>query len=576
MTIRRIIAWRTFFASRVPFTCSSLTASGASTWSLPQRESSLAGGPCASYPLDSKNVRQAGQRGFILPTILSFIVAGLIIAGAVTEVIYTNFFIIGNNVQSQKAFNIAEAGVNYYLWHMSHNATDFKDGKTVPATADPVLGYGPYVHTYIDDNAINQGTFTLWIKPQSNGSTLATVRSIGKIKNSNVSRTIQAQLGATSFASYAVVADTALWFGDTEGVDGPVHSNQGVRMDGSSNADVTSANSTYVPSGAIGGDGASHPGVWCSPSVITPVNCNTRSKSDWHYPVPLVNFNQVSGSLCTIKKVAFAADTATEGLVNQSSPCSQTPTTRTAAYLPQRGASSSATRGYLIQLNPNGTYDLFNVNNENDTLAGYANALATQSVATGISIPSSGVIFAEDNVWVRSSPTYSGRVTIAAGRLATTNNASIKVVDNLVYGTKNGDDAIGLVAEDSVLIAPYAAPATGNFTFEIDAAVLAQSGGVMYPSNYTAGSATCTRGWVGANQKLLFYGSIASRQTWTWSWLRGGACGDAAAYGGGIYISGFKNNDTNYDYNLLYSPPPSYPITGSYNILSWREVLTRP
>jgi hypothetical protein len=65
-------------------------------------------------------------------------------------------------------------------------------------------------------------------------------------------------------------------------------------------------------------------------------------------------------------------------------------------------------------------------------------------------------------------------------------------------------------------------------------------------------------------------------QTWTWNW-EGGACGDAVYDPiSGYYISGIETTSTDYDYNLLYAPPPSYPVTGSYNILSWREVLTRP
>ncbi len=518
------------------------------------------------------------QGGFIIPTILSFIIAGLIFAGAASMIIYNNFFIVGNNIKSQKAFNIAEAGINYYLWHLSHNSTDYKDGHSTPTTPDPILGYGPYVHNYIDDDAVNQGTFTLYISPQGSGSTVVNVRSVGKIKNSNISRTVQAQIGATSFASYAVLSDTALWFGASETSDGPVHSNQGVRMDGSSDDVVSSANTTYVPSTQIGGNGsASHPGVWCDTSVTSPVDCTARSKADWLYPKTSIDFSQVSSSLCTIKTAAFASVASTSSLAGQANACTQTPSSRTTAYIPQRSSSYAASKGYLIQLNANGTYDLYNVNGETDTAATYNAALSLQSVATGITIPSAGVIFVEDNVWIRSNPTYHGRVTVAAGRLATTNSANMTIVDNLAYSTKNGSDAIGLVTEDSVHIAPYAAPASGSFTLEVDAAVLAQAGDVEYPLHYSSSSGNCTRGWVGANQTLNFYGSISARQTWTWSWQITGSCGNAVKDpSSSYYISGFKNNTTHYDYNLLYAPPPSYPITGGYTIIQWREVLTKP
>jgi len=520
------------------------------------------------------------QSGFVLPALLSIIIALSIIILAVASAIDMNFNSVNNNNQSQKAFNIAESGINYYLWHLSHNPTDFKDGNTTPATPDADLGYGPYVHNYVNADAQITGTYTLWIKPQGVGSTIMTVRSIGKATGSNIIRTVEAQVGTPSFASYAISSDSAIWFGNTESANGPVHSNQGVRMDGASNTDVTSAKATYVPPGSVGGDGNSHPGVWCHTSVTTPVNCNTRSKVDWRYPVPTLDFNQITGSLCTMKKTAFANDTATAALATNPNACNQVPTTRTPAYLPQRATNGSynLTRGYLIQLNNNNTYDVSQVNAENDAANSYTTALTTTSIATSIAIPSSGIIFAEDNVWVRTNPTFNGRVTIAAGRLATSSNANIVIADEVTYATKNGTVAIGMVAEDSIIIAPYAPPQSGAFAFEVDAAVIAQSGSVLYPSRYRTNSNNCTKGWVASNQTFSFYGSVATRQTWTWTWYLGNNSCGSAAYdnASNAYISGILNNTSQYDYNLLYAPPPSFPITSSYNILSWREILVKP
>ncbi len=516
----------------------------------------------------------------MIPAVLAIIIAFGIMATSIVQVTLNNLGITSNIVKSQQAFNVAEAGLNYYLWHLNHNSTDYKDGKGTPTTPDPKLGYGPYTHTYVNSSAQAQGSYTLWIKPSSTGSSVVTVRSIGVAADGTTQRTVEAQIGSPSFASYAVASDSALWFGNTERASGPVHSNQGVRMDGPSDSTVSSANAAYVPPNQLGGDGNSHPGVWCNTSVTTPVNCNTRSKTAWIYPTPLVDFNQVASSLCIMKKVAFSSDSSTSSLAGQSNACTQTPTTRTGAYLPRRSSTYSATRGYLITLNTNNTYNLYNVNDENDQLTPYTSALTRQAVATNIAVPSSGVIFAEDNVWILSNPTYHGRVTVAAGRLSSTNSstyANINVAGPLVYSTKNGADAIGLVAQDSVIVAPYAPPASGSFTFEVDAALLAQTGQVWYPGTYNSNPNRCTRGWTNSNQTFLFYGSVATRQTWTWTWLNGGSpCGDAVYAAGSGYISGIQNNTTQYDYNLEYGPPPSYPLTSGYNILSWREVLTHP
>jgi hypothetical protein len=516
----------------------------------------------------------------MIPALLSLIIAFSISAVAVVQVTMDNFFVVGNIIKSQQSFNIAEAGLNYYLWHLNHNNIDYKDGKTTPATPDPQLGYGPYVHDYIDNTGKKLGTYTLWLKPAGGGSTVVKVRSIGQASGSSIKRTVEAQIGSPSFANYGVVSDTALWFGSTETADGPIHSNQGIRLDGANTSTASASSATYTPPPGLGG-GSNRPGVWCDTSVTSPVNCNTRIKTDWLFPVSSVDFNQVNSSLCDIKKAAFAAVASTASLATQANACNQIPNSRTTTYLPQRQATYSQTKGYLIQLNTNGTYDLYNVNAEDDQASSYSTALTLTTVQTGIAIPSAGVIFAEDNVWVRTNPTYHGRVTIASGRLTAASSASytnVVIADDVAYSTKNGADAIGMVAQKAVIVAPYAPPSTGSFNFEVDAAVLAMTGEVWYPGRYRTDSNRCTNGWGNSNQTFTFYGSVATRQTWTWTWLQnGGNCTlTDTVLVNGDRISGILNNTTQYDYNLRYSPPPSYPLTAGYNFLSWREVLTGP
>lgn len=516
------------------------------------------------------NVDHPSDGGYIMPAVLSLLLAASIFATALLMLIITNFHVVGTNIQSQKAFNIAEAGVNYYLWHMAHNNGDFKDGQSIPATPDPKLGYGPYVHDYIDADANKIGTFTLWIKPQGNGSTIATVRSIGKANGEISSRTVEAQVGAASFASYGLVSDQEFWFGSNESANGPVFSNVGIHMDGPSSDVAASANAAYVPQSQYGGNGTSKDGVWCSTSITTPVNCATRDKTNWLFPRSSVDFNLVSSSLCSIKKIALNNFAATA--------CTLTPTTRTSGYIPQVSSSGSFSinQGYLVQLNTNGTYDLYKVSSENDKATSYSTALSTTAIATNITIPSTGVIFAEDNVWVRTNPTYHGRVTIASGRLASsTYQTSITVADNLLYTVKDGSDAIGLIAQKDVVVAAYAPPTSGAFNFEVDAAALAQNGSVTWPEYYE-GTTQCTKGWVASNQSFVYYGSVATRLNWTWNYSKGACGSNVKDPSSSYYISGVMRTQTNYDYNLLYAPPPSYPVTGSYNILGWREVLTKP
>ena len=153
-----------------------------------------------------------------MSTTLAMIVVMTIVVAALASMIAVNISNARSQELSQRAFNIAEAGANYYLWHLSHNPGDFKDGLATPSTPDPQLGYGPYTHDYYDTSGRKTGTYTLWIKPQSNGSTIATVRVIGKAQSTSGSstRTVEVKIGAPSYASYGLLADNEVWFGSTE------------------------------------------------------------------------------------------------------------------------------------------------------------------------------------------------------------------------------------------------------------------------------------------------------------------------------------------------------------------------
>ena len=66
-----------------------------------------------------------------------------------------------------QAFEIAEAGIDYYRWHLSFAPQDFTDG----------TGHaGPYTHTYYDGNGNQIGQFVLTITPPPPGSTIVIVK----------------------------------------------------------------------------------------------------------------------------------------------------------------------------------------------------------------------------------------------------------------------------------------------------------------------------------------------------------------------------------------------------------------
>jgi len=516
------------------------------------------------------------SNGHVLTWVMGFLAAISVILIATVSVLD---LVLSDSIrtnENQVALNIADAGANYYLWHLSHSGADFQDGNTggVPIVGGEFNGFfGPYEHEYKDDNSIIIGKYTLYIRPKSVGSTVAVVRVIGETDNGKFRRTLEVEIGAPSFASYGVVGDVALWFGNTEAANGPTHSNVGIRMDGPNVGDVTSSNATYIPPSSLGGNGTTvRPGVWCNAGIDCASRNSTRNNGSWRYPVPAVDFNAITGELCGIKKTAFLSNASTSALAASPTACNNVSASRTNAYIPRNMAAFSTTRGYLIELNSNGRYNLYSVANEvynytsntNYTFQ-WATALTETLIQSNIVIPASGVIFVEDNVWIRTNPVFSGRVTVASGRLASaTEQTSVIIADDIKYSTKNGQDAIGIIAENNIIVAPYAPPRpndpVSSYPFEIDGALIAKDGSVRFTQSYLGRDVPY---WSDPNKKLLYYGSIASRNVWTW--LVSGGDSD-----------GFLHNDTTYDYNLLFAPPPSFPITSTYDILKWREILVTP
>ncbi|MEK7451489.1 MAG: hypothetical protein AAB643_01380, partial [Patescibacteria group bacterium] len=73
----------------------------------------------------------------------------ILIFGSVAVILLSGFFVwVEVNVKSavrqlnrSTAFTIAEAGIEYYRWHLAHDSDDYQDGTGQP---------GPYTHDYYD------------------------------------------------------------------------------------------------------------------------------------------------------------------------------------------------------------------------------------------------------------------------------------------------------------------------------------------------------------------------------------------------------------------------------------------
>jgi hypothetical protein len=411
------------------------------------------------WPLCAKRAgRTESSDGYILLTVLvmAFLLSTMGMIGA--QMLINNSRFNQYQAQSAEALNIAESGVNYYMWHLAHNATDYQDGGSTPTTAP----YGPYVHNFYDISGNLLGTYTLYITPPSSGSTIVTIKSVGQVTNFPGTRTILAQVGQPSFANYALLSNAQVWFGSTETSNGPVFSNVGVHFDGVNNGTVSSASTSYTPSSEYGGDGGIENGVWG----------NGGPKSQWQYPVPSVDFTKVTANLSTLQSDATSGGTS---------------------------LAPSKALGYYLYLRSDGLIDYYKVTNETSS------GITTTPISMGNAAPANGVMFVNDNVWVQGT-NWPGRITIASAVLPqnSSTNTNINIIGNLTYASQTGSDAIGLIAQNNVNVSNYA-PTTIN----IDAAVMAVVGNVWaeYPSP--------------VRSTINFFGSIAVSGVWTWNWVDG-------------------------------------------------------
>ena len=183
-----------------------------------------------------KNFDLKNQKGGMLILVLVMTSLFIIIAIGIIDLGILRQRVLKKQISSTQSLHIAEAGVNYYRWHLAHDETDFYDG----TGADPgPVGepYGPYIHDYISPGGEVEGKFSLEITPPPSGSTIIRIKSIGwTLDNPHMTRTIEVRYGMKSLAHFSYLTNSNIWLGSTENVRGEVHSNGGIRMDGSNDS----------------------------------------------------------------------------------------------------------------------------------------------------------------------------------------------------------------------------------------------------------------------------------------------------------------------------------------------------
>ncbi|MBM4168028.1 MAG: hypothetical protein FJ215_02560 [Ignavibacteria bacterium] len=202
-------------------------------------------------------------------------------------------------------------------------------------------------------------------------------------------------------------------------------------------------------------------------------------------------------------------------------------------------------------------------NNEDICLQLNADGTATYRIGSWTSVPAytmpirdlapNGVLMAE-NANLRLKGRLNGRLTVVATGSSGVAKGNVWIDSSVTYNRNpmtdpGSEDMLGIVCDNDVIITDNANnnnPANG---VTVHASMLCRSGGFKadeYNRRPVAGT-------------LTVLGGIQQYQR-----------GPVGTFSGGRIVSGFQKN-YRYDERLMFSSPPLYPSTGTYEVLSWYE-----
>lgn len=472
------------------------------------------------------------KSGMILPLVLVFGTISILIVGGIVSWGILNLRAARQAVQKEIAFQISESGIEYYRWHLAHAPTDYQDGSTDP---------GPYVHVFKNQSGYRIGQFTLDITPPLVGSSIVTIKSSGKTDSDYLGeRVLVSRLAKPSLAKFSVAANSGMRFGAGTEVNGPIHSNGGIRFDGLAHNTITSALASYDDLDHSGNNEFGvhthvNPGGGVNdtfrPLEAPPNSAQSRTDvfiAGRNFPVPVIDFTGLTADISQMK-----TDAQNDGFYR----------------------AGSGSLGYHVVLKINDSFDLYRVNTLkappwgcNDSTTGWGTwSVNTETLLGNFHIPNNGLIYLEDNVFV-DGQIQTARVTLVAAIFPDNppSRKNITVNSNLLYTNYDGQDVISLIAQNNINVGLYSLD-----NLRIDAALVAQNGRIgRYYYSSSCGSEY-------RRQTLTLYGMIASNLRYGFAYTDG---------------TGYQTRSLNYDGNLLYSPPPSFPQTSDQYInISWQE-----
>lgn len=487
---------------------------------------------------DLKNIKTflTDTRGgaLIFALVFGTISFSLVVMGVSGYALYQNKLAMSKH-NREMAFQIADAGVAYYRWHIFANDDDYQDGT---ATS------GPYIHDYFDKNKNNIGKFSLDLIAPRTGSTVSTIKSTGWLNiQPGAKRTIKARVGKPSLTDYSFLTNSSIWIGPGEIVHGKMHSNDAVRFDGETDSIVSSPLLGYYcpPAQPLCSGSPWKGGVWGAgePSVF------------FIYPVGFKDFDLINNKLDEIRTNAIDFGIYLDNSPNRGWHIVFSTTTSGEEIVMQATIYSVSTcEGDGCSSNPNSSNscknfkcrNCYNTDHKKPGATACCLDINNETLYLTTTTPEIAYIYSEKTVWVEG---------ITKGSIIVGSNKDIVIKDDLVYAERIEENILGLTAKENILIPYKSGP-----DLEIHASMIAQTGAIQRYDYYEGASPYKTLGTIRVN------GSIISYKIWTFTWVDNKM----------TIVNGFVNTETTFNVHSLFNPPPSSPVGANHVLIEWQEI----
>jgi len=483
------------------------------------------------------------KKGAITIYFLIFGTLFLLLLAGLLSFLLNQWKIALQKIAWHEAFNIAEAGINYYRWCLNNNI-----GDQCQREKEYVDSFGNAIGKFqLDVETISSCGEVLFRKITSTGFTF---------QSPQIKRKISVTFSKESIGKYAYVLNSNVWVGEDHIINGLYHSNGGIRFDGQNLSTVSSAQEKWecTSSFGCGPSGVGYGLGLCPPEcqiinkkcICPGVFSTTRnSKKDlFSYPTSPFDFTAITIDLARIKNAAQNLG---------------------GIYLPPAKQLNSQGKGWHLVFQSDGKVEAKIITSLSSTcgysleydgfpICGFASEgywqrnafkIVSEYTFNTYTINSScSVIFVEDNLWPEG--TIRGKVTLASANLIDANKDTDVILNyNLDYaGT--GSDGLTLIAERNIFIGPNS---PNNMVLK--GIFIAQKGRFSrnhYPNNI--------------KESLLIFGSIVSNQRVGTQWVSTG----------GHIVSGYLRRETWTDYNLIYYPPVFTPsLSFDFRLVKWEE-----